>query len=66
MYTDTMVIASIAVIGGIFLFAGCFALFIWLDAANDEDSAKNINSLSRNKKAAPSAGAAPDLCAARA
>ena len=40
MYTDTMVIASIAVIGGIFLFAGCFALFIWLDAANDEDSSE--------------------------
>ncbi|MGB2247924.1 MAG: cytochrome c oxidase subunit CcoM [Alcanivorax sediminis] len=37
MYTDPMVLASLAVIGGIFLFAGCFALFIWLDAGNDEE-----------------------------
>ena len=37
MYTDPMVIASLGVIGGIFVFAGCFALFIWLDAADDEE-----------------------------
>ena len=38
MYTDPMVMASLAVIGGVFLFAGCFALFIWLDAGNDEEA----------------------------
>lgn len=36
MYVDTVVLASIAVVAGVILFASCFALFIWLDAADDE------------------------------
>ncbi|BAP14052.1 hypothetical protein Y017_01260 [Alcanivorax sp. 97CO-5] len=36
MYMDTVVLAGIAVIAGILIFAGCFALFIWLDAGNKD------------------------------
>jgi asparagine N-glycosylation enzyme membrane subunit Stt3 len=36
MYMDTVVLAGIAVIAGILLFAGCFALFIWLDSGNED------------------------------
>lgn len=36
MYMDSVVLAGIAVIAGILVFAGSFALFIWLDAGNDD------------------------------
>ena len=41
MYMDTVVLAGIAVIAGILLFAGCFALFIWLDSGNDDDASQS-------------------------
>ncbi|MFT6636190.1 MAG: hypothetical protein ACJAUE_002098 [Alcanivorax sp.] len=36
MYMDSVVLAGIAVIAGILVFAGCFALFIWLDSGDDD------------------------------
>ncbi|WP_290493653.1 cytochrome c oxidase subunit CcoM [Alcanivorax sp.] len=41
MYMDSVVLAGIAVIAGILLFAGCFALFIWLDSGNEEGSSQH-------------------------
>ena len=36
MYMDSVVLAGNAVIAGILVFAGCFALFIWLDSGDDD------------------------------
>ena len=57
---------SIAVIGGIFLFACCFALFIWLFACQRRSSQrKNPQSSTKRKRPRPSLDAASCMCAAQ-